>query len=69
METLSKDEFDILQNTVNRNQRTVYGELCDPIIISLCNKGLLKTGAGAGNPLDWAFIIPDFVYDRLKIMR
>lgn len=66
LNSLSREEVEVLTGAVKRNQRTIVGDATNFILQSLCKKGLLTMSSGLCDVLHYPFIIPEFVYDELK---
>ncbi len=48
LQSLSNEEYQVLKGAVSKNQRTIIGVFTNPILQSLCKKGLLSQLEGIG---------------------
>lgn len=60
LESLSKDEIDLLNECLKNNQQSIVKPLNDSVANSLCQKGLLIQ-ANLGHMMSFPFLIPDVV--------
>jgi len=66
MASMTREEFEIIGGMVLSNQRSQSGDLMDPVMAALRQKGLIQFAGGTGRVDRWAFSIPNEVWRVLK---
>jgi len=66
MASLTSEEFEIIASMVLSNRRSQSGDLMDPVVAALRQKGLVQLAPGAGRIDRWAFSIPNEIWRILK---
>lgn len=68
IDSLSREEQEILNECIKKNQQTIVRPAADSAAISLVEKGILLP-AHTGHIMAQSFIIRDFVWEHLKSLK
>lgn len=66
LSSLSLEEASVLARMATGNARSTRGSIWDPVMMALCQKGLLAQAGGTGLPENWAFTIPANVWPEVR---
>lgn len=63
---LSLKEKVLLFVCVQANNQTITAPLTNPVVHSLCSKGIMRSASGTGSSLNWPATIEDWVWEYLR---